>query len=144
MRYRSRRTCPRRQPSGRPPVKDDERTSTLRAQGCADRRTRFAYVDDISCDIEQARVSYCDTRRSACPPSRCARAPTPVTLMAADILPSALLRDASQHLSHALLLCLSPVIRSYRNEARGTTRSGSGGVGAHNGCARGELQAESR
>ena len=98
--YRSHRTRPRRQPGGRPPAKDDEEHLRFALEAGPG---RFAYVDDISCDIKQARVFYCDTRRSAGPPRR-TRTPTQGALMAADILPTAFPRDASQHLSYVLLL----------------------------------------
>ena len=82
---------------------------------------RFACVGDISCDIEGGleflpRYSTLSAPFFASRPAALPAHLPPVTLMAVDILPTALPRDASQHFSNVLVPYLRSVVRSYRGE----------------------------
>ena len=80
---------------------------------------RFTCVGDISCDIEggleflprHSTLSdpFFKTRPSSLPPHL-----PEITMMAVDILPTALSRDASQHFSDVLRPYLRTLLASYR------------------------------
>ncbi|KAJ3534969.1 hypothetical protein NM688_g7045 [Phlebia brevispora] len=80
---------------------------------------RFACVGDISCDVEGGleflprHSTLSEPFFRTRPPSLPAHLPD-VTMMAVDILPTALPREASEHFSNVLMPYLRTVIRGYR------------------------------
>ncbi|TBU54781.1 Saccharopine dehydrogenase-domain-containing protein [Dichomitus squalens] len=82
---------------------------------------RFACVGDISCDVNGG-LEFLSQYTTLCSPTVVARPPTlpahlpSVTMMAVDILPTALPLEASQHFSGKFLPYLRSIISSYTSK----------------------------
>ncbi|KAI0328943.1 hypothetical protein GY45DRAFT_1435780 [Cubamyces sp. BRFM 1775] len=103
-------------------MSNDQLTTTLEiAQTLG--KGRFACVGDISCDVEGG-LEFLSRHTTLSSPFYTTRPPTlpahlpSVTIMAVDILPTALPLEASQHFSQAFLPYLRSVLAGYKEPGR--------------------------